>query len=76
MKFRTALLIAIMPAMAGLSLMPEYAKWKNSAPADHNASLTHLCGENAIRKLKEIGDYESLGAAVRCRLQLERPQRS
>src|SRR6188768_3486959 len=64
MKFRIALIIAIMTALSCVSSMPEYFKLKNSVPVDHTASQTVLSGENAIRKLKEDGDYESLGAAV------------
>src|SRR5215203_1358558 len=64
MKFKTALIITTITAIACLSSSPDYFKSKSSSPANHAASSTDLSGESAIRHLKENGDYESLGAAV------------
>jgi len=64
MKFRTALLIAVITVISALSLIPKYVQWKNSVPTNRPASSLALSGENAIRHLKENGEYESLGAAV------------
>ncbi|HUR96910.1 MAG TPA: FG-GAP-like repeat-containing protein [Pyrinomonadaceae bacterium] len=66
MKLRTALMITVIASTPCLSVMRENSKQKfvTSSPATDTVSPTELSGDNAIRHLKETGEFESLGAAV------------